>query len=154
MTSGDLATWVGAIATVGLFFGAVITALYAIKTFRAQDQQLKQDMEQRRRAQAASVYIEQVQEMNKDSSLYGTITKSTVHNTSRLPIYDLRVTWYKGTTQLEEYNQLKSLMPDTSHKFERGERTKELRAVVNFRDAAGIRWQRASDGTLQEVKSS
>jgi hypothetical protein len=32
---GDIPTWISAIATVGLLIGAVITAKYAIKAFRA-----------------------------------------------------------------------------------------------------------------------
>jgi len=154
MTLGDLATWVGAVATVGLLIGAVVTARYAIKTFHAQDEQLKQDMEQRRRAQAAGVYVEHVQKPQETTGAYRTIATATVHNTSRLPIYDLRVTWYKGTTPEEGTDRLKSLMPGGSHTFERKAHVRELLTVVGFYDATGIRWQRSSDGKLEDLKPS
>ena len=37
---GDIPTWVTAVATVGLLAGAIITAVYAVKAFRGQADQL------------------------------------------------------------------------------------------------------------------
>lgn len=37
---GDIPTWISAIATVGLLIGAIITAQYAIKAFRAQSKEV------------------------------------------------------------------------------------------------------------------
>src|SRR5438045_181067 len=42
---GDIPTWITAIATAGLLAGAIITAVYAIKAFGAQSQQLKDQRE-------------------------------------------------------------------------------------------------------------
>jgi hypothetical protein len=35
-------TWISAVATLGLFVGAVVTAVYAQKTFAAQAEQLRE----------------------------------------------------------------------------------------------------------------
>ena len=37
---GDIPTWISAIATTGLLIGAIITAKYAIKAFRAQSKEV------------------------------------------------------------------------------------------------------------------
>ena len=161
MAVGDLATWVGAVATVGLLIGAVVTARYAIKAFHTQREevkvlkdQLEQDMERRRRAQAAKVFTEPGQLPQEGGGRFRSIATITVHNTSREPIYDLQVSWHKGTTQLEGVEVLKRLMPDGSHPFQREAHVAELLAVVCFCDAAGIRWRRAPDGKLEELSPS
>src|SRR5690348_10614009 len=58
-----VATWTGAIATLGLLAGAGITAWYARKAFREQAEQVKilreqadRDIDQRRRDQATRVF--------------------------------------------------------------------------------------------------
>lgn len=165
MTLGDLATWVGAVATVGLLIGAIVTSYFAIKAFHTQRDELtllknqyERDTDRRRRAQAAKVLVDPQQKQKKEvTGTYKTISTATVHNTSREAIYSLRASWYKEekeeTTQLAEHVG-PNLMPNGSFEFEHDAHVAGVWAVVCFRDAAGIRWQRASDGTLQEVKSS
>jgi len=42
---GDIPTWISAIATVGLLAGAVVTAIYAIRAFRAQSKEVSDQAE-------------------------------------------------------------------------------------------------------------
>jgi NADH:ubiquinone oxidoreductase subunit 5 (subunit L)/multisubunit Na+/H+ antiporter MnhA subunit len=42
---GDIPTWITAVATIGLLIGAIVTARYAIKAFRAQSDQLAEQRE-------------------------------------------------------------------------------------------------------------
>jgi len=42
---GDIPTWITAIATFGLLVGAIVTAIYAIRAFRAQSQEVSDQAE-------------------------------------------------------------------------------------------------------------
>jgi NADH:ubiquinone oxidoreductase subunit 5 (subunit L)/multisubunit Na+/H+ antiporter MnhA subunit len=42
---GDIPTWITALATIGLLVGAIFTAIYAIKAFGKQSEQLKDQKE-------------------------------------------------------------------------------------------------------------
>jgi hypothetical protein len=60
---GDIPTWISAIASVGLFIGAVITAIYAARALGKQSQEVgallkenKRQARERRRTQAAHVF--------------------------------------------------------------------------------------------------
>lgn len=62
---GDVPTWLGTIATIGLFAGAALTVYYARKAFGQQAAELEllkdqaqRDIDERRRSQARLVYIE------------------------------------------------------------------------------------------------
>jgi hypothetical protein len=88
------ATWTAAGATVGLFIGAIITAVYAIKAFRNQSdevrllqEQAKRDIEQRRRAQAGQVNISVEPRPGVHSE--DVRQAAYIRNTSAQPVYDI-----------------------------------------------------------------
>jgi hypothetical protein len=89
------ATWTGASASVGLFIGAIVTAVYAIKAFRKQSEevrllqeQARRDIEQRRRAQASQVFIT-VGRRPFEGNPEDMRAAACIHNTSAQPIYDI-----------------------------------------------------------------
>jgi hypothetical protein len=120
----DVPGWISAIAAVGLLVGAIITARYAIKAFRAQSDQLaderkvnKQQTEvlalqaeelreslaerrreavERRNAQEAQVPI--ALKVVAKSREGGPEIEATVVNASerQQPIYDVQLYWYRG----------------------------------------------------------
>jgi hypothetical protein len=164
MALGDLATWVGAGATVGLLIGAVITARYAIRAFREQRNEVcvlrkqleldiekfNQETERRQQAQAATVFVE----LETPKAAVGWVYTATVHNMGDAPIVQLEIRWYKASaeTPVDQMvkDRLKFLRPNESHKFERST-SSHLRPVVYFDDAAGIRWQREPGGEPKKL---
>jgi hypothetical protein len=143
-------TWIGALATAGLLIGAIVTAWYARKAFREQSKQVKllqeqadRDIEQRRRAQAAKVFI-----------TVGGVPphmpeEIRIFNTSEQPIYDL-VAAYSGDNA--ELQRLPFLMPG-EHRFMAG--IQDAAGIMppvwlDFRDAAGQHWRTTSRGELTE----
>jgi hypothetical protein len=141
-----LATWIGALATFGLLVGAGFTVYYARKAFREQSDQItflkeqaERDVQQRRRAQAAQVYI---------FIPSGQLTEATaeltarIHNASQQPVYDLRMTWHEGENQIGEPKFRDRLMPNESLPFSptaaTGSSTDSISVTAEFRDADGV----------------
>lgn len=108
------ATQFTAIATGVLAAGAIITAIFAIMAFRTQSQEvgllLKQavrEAEDRRRAQAAKVFVA-VGGLTPDMA-----DEVRMHNSSDQPIYDLAVSWADGA----ELQRVPHLMPGREYPF-------------------------------------
>ena len=180
-------TWIAAIATVVLAIGAVIAVYFARKAFQAQSRQLRgqheineklaeaiplqtkelrESLDERRRVQAAQVFIE-LDRMAPPAQ--GSVTSAppaadtapwrltlTVHNTSKQPVHDLYVIWQLGTVRMGKPDPMARLMPGCDASFERtgpAEATDPaaLGAFVAFRDAAGVRWAVREDGTLTDI---
>lgn len=118
----DVPAWIGTLATVGLLIGAIITAMYAIKAFRTQSEQLADQRKiserqtevlelqatelresldererqavERRRAQAVNVYI--------GLPLRGIrLVQPSAQNASSLPVFDAQF-WYSGPDGLSD----------------------------------------------------
>src|ERR1022692_3148712 len=180
-------TWIAAIASVVLAIGAVIAVYFARKAFQAQSRQLRgqheineklaeaiplqtrelrESSDERRRVQAAQVFIEmdRTAPPGHGSAAPAPPAAETapwqltlrVHNTSRQPVYDLYVIWQLGTVRMGKPDPMARLMPGCDASFERNgprEATDPaaLGAFVAFRDAAGVRWAVREDGTLTDI---
>jgi Na+/glutamate symporter len=87
-----VATWTGAVATVGLLIGAIVTSVFAIKAFRKQSEEVAllqaqvkdqqddraREAEERRRAQAAKIFVTASPGLSN--------IEIRMHNTSEQPI--------------------------------------------------------------------
>jgi len=105
---GDIPTWITAIATVGLLFGAIVTAIYAIRAFREQSKEVgllaeenKRQAYERRRAQAVRVFTGAPQPPRRESeSDPFLMSVPYVRNASDLPVYDVQL-WYSGLNAMD-----------------------------------------------------
>jgi hypothetical protein len=148
-----------AVTTAILAILAMATAWYARKAFRAQSdqlqiqsRQLKDDQDTRRRAQAARVFItiDGGEPRNDQVAL-----KATAHNTSKVPVYDLRVQWRTADGEFGLPSVAPLLLPESTCPFE-ASWTEEaglqrLRVSLDFRDAAGVIWRTTGHGNLEEL---
>lgn len=148
---GDIPTWITALATAGLFIGAIITASYAIKAFGKQAEEVAILVEQRDRdnlerriAQAGRVFIALPRNPG-----WGTYPPAT--NGSDLPIFDAQF-WYSEPGGVSGPDYLGTIRPgDTVHAGQEYVRDyATARAILAFRDAAGVRWIRMPDGSIEE----
>jgi hypothetical protein len=176
-----------AIATTLLAVGAIITAVFAGLALRKQSRELKtmedqftdqrgqlelqqkqfeQQTEERRRAQACCVFIwteprtsplSQAQRAAMGTALRESAA-AHVKNSSQQPIYDLTISWRRGTAPWGEPDHIPVLLPDKQE-----DRTRAypedlppsvdlslFGAVARFRDAAAVHWLLRPDGHLEE----
>jgi len=145
-----LASQITAVATAVLAVFAVVTAGYARKAYRGQSAELTllqeqagRDIEQRRRVQAAKVFVA--------AGGIPPFAPSTVRisNASEQPIYDLAASWADGADPV----RLPVLMPGEPYAFSAGwqDAAGKMPPVwLDFRDAAGVRWRTTSRGELTE----
>ncbi len=170
--------WIAAIAAVILGIGVIIAAWSARQALSAQAdltaklaqaldlqaRELRQAMDERRRAQACQVFIElerlATPEAEAEAEAKPTRVSATVQNASAQPIYDLYVIWQLGTVRMGRPDPAARLLPGRNMYFERypepnGDGTapdaSSLTAFLTFRDAAGVRWTVRDDGTVSDV---
>ena len=179
--------WIAALAAIILAVGAIVTSVFAIRALGQQSRQLRDQqmihaklaellpllaeelrdsLRERKRAQAAQVFIE----VDRIPSARGTGSghdepdppwrlRAKVRNTSRQPIHDLHVIWQRGMVRMGKPDRAARLMPGDDATFERlGPQATGapvdpaiLGALLAFRDAAGVRWAVREDGTLTDV---
>ena len=178
-----VATQITAVATVVLALGAIVTSVYAIRAFGKQGQQLKDQQEmnehqvtvlglqaqelkeslsQRRRSQAAQVFIdvEYQPSLNDeedspldDQSYYVTVAAG-VSNTSDQPIFNLYLVWLRLGKANVTSPEVRKLAPAETRLYERvlaAPGSGQVSAVAYFRDMAGARWKIGPDGELDQV---
>jgi len=169
------AAWVTAGATVGLFLFAIVTARYAAKAFRKQSEdvaltredvalareQADRDIRERRRAQAAQVFIviSPPQSVNVPSDEGGIDrvirVTATGTNTSTRPIYDIEVQWRTASGPFGDTAMEPQILPGLGEQFlqrwtaEQG--VSGLAVSLSFRDAAGVQWRTNDRGELAEL---
>ena len=156
-----------AVGTIALAVLAMVTAVFAFLAFqkqseevRLQGQELRREAAERRSAQACKVFIS-VEDRGADRpSLI-----AHVENTSREPVYDVRVRFIHPTEALPDREPIGTIMPDQEctdtialpdemeRKFLPGRpgAIAEVIAVVRFRDAAGVTWERGPNGELEDL---
>jgi hypothetical protein len=172
-------TWIAAIAAIALAISVIIIAWFSRLTFNAQARQhrdltvrlaevldlqarqLRQSIDERRRAQACQVFIE----LDRIAGLGlkpGRVTAS-VRNASAQPVYDLYVIWQQGNVRVGKPDAAVRLMPGHQVCFERAPGPAgsaspaepadpgALSAFLTFRDTTGIRWTVREDGTLSDM---
>jgi hypothetical protein len=166
-----------AVANVVLAIFAIVTAIFAGRALRAQSSQLEMELrerrreaEERRRAQAAQVFVWQdppeLSQRGGDSITAWATTVAHVLNTSKQPVFNLRIMWvYTGKPAGKYVLRAAPLMPgeedtgvDTLPLLaERSFDTDTVAAVLDdqtavaiFDDSAGLSWRRYVDGRLEE----
>jgi hypothetical protein len=147
----DVPGWITAIGTAALAAGAIFTVIYAIKTFGAQARQVallvkenNRQAEERRRAQAAGVYIGIRRDGNR-------LIQPAAFNSSELPVFDAQF-WYSIPGGITGPDDLGMIMPGPVGLNGRQMPYDEAieHAILTFRDAQGARWIRMPGGTLEE----
>ncbi len=135
--------WVGAWATIGLFVFAIVTAFYARRAYLKQSaevallqEQAARDIEQRRKAQAAKVFIARGGIPPADPDLI------RICNTSDQPVYDLMAS---GAADDAHSLGLLCLLPGEDYRVVGGGYER-----LFFRDASGVRWRTTERGGLVE----
>lgn len=171
---GDVPTW-------GLLFFALVGAVFAIMAFRKQSEEVRllkddaevqvgerrREAEERRRAQAASIYV--VREylpspgvtignptlVRHDSPL---TVAATVHNTGGRPIYDVRVHWVDAgaVAQAGCEELLGTIGPGEQQQSQRDAPggfviPDNFVPVAYFRDAADLGWTLTPGGQLGQA---
>lgn len=145
------ATLLSAIATVVLAVFAIVTARYARRAFLKQSQEVgilleqnERDKAERRKAQAARVFLAADQDADH-------LVRPYVKNASDFPVYDARISYTDLDTADREH--LGMIMPSGTRSAAR-EFSSDLEALdctsVTFRDAAGVWWTRMPRGELTD----
>jgi hypothetical protein len=156
-----MATWTGALASVGLLIGAAITAWYARRAFREQSQEVALLQEQvkneqcnrtreaadRRKAQAAKVFIWVTDPEDQSGPVVN------VRNTSEQPVYELAITWADAAVPMPVVTSDGGpFMPGVENAFDvPGLAGTDIAVWLDFRDAAGLRWRTTSRGDITEL---
>lgn len=155
------ATWITALATAGLLIGAYFTAKYAAKTFCEQadqvkllQQQAERDIQERRRAQAAQVFIVITSGVPASPGV-GVQVTAEARNTSSQPVYDIAVEWRTNTGPFGNVMLKPQLMPEETTLFTQtwteAQGLHGLSIKIEFRDASGIHWRTNDRGELTEL---
>jgi hypothetical protein len=137
---GDIPTWLAVVvATAGGWL--------ALSQLRDQKEVLAQDAQDRRRAQAARVFI-------GAPRAPGGWVHPYVKNASDFPIYEAEF-WYlspDGMPDLHRPEYFGTILPGEDPYGERGFPSKDARAstILTFRDANNVCWIRMSHGVLEE----
>ena len=123
-----------------------------IRVFGLQSEELKREARDRRRAQAAQVFIM----IGRSEIVDGQISlMSNAHNTSQLPVYDLWVQWRSSLGEFGTPSVVPQFLPGEVRPFTgvwtQGTRPSGPNVSLDFRDAAGVRWRTTSRGILTEL---
>lgn len=167
------ATQLTAVATAVLAVFAIVTAWYARRAFLKQSEEVREQGNEiqraaadRRRAQAAQVFtwldrhsdIRLGQAQVAAGAIRGETVTAFVRNTSKQPVYDPEFVWYLDddlAPVVINPEPLPILLPGEEAERVRpipaGAAASQFSAVLRFRDAAGVRWQRRPDGYLDEI---
>jgi hypothetical protein len=140
-----------------------------VKELRASLEQREREAGQRRHAQAAAVFIWEDRH-DRDPRISqvqtavtgvapGPVIVAHVKNTSRQPIYDVSLSWHRGSMPWQQPDPLPTLMPGDEKDSTRALPSDlpsnvdpaVFGAVVFFRDAAGICWRVRPDGQFDEI---
>lgn len=120
----------------------------------------------RRKAQASMVFLEVnhrdifVVDVNLHDTRVGHVEfVAELINGSAQPIYDVEVKWHAGTaewiTDKTSIDRLHRLMPgnkiSSTRRTEPHQNLASFGAVVEFRDAAGLRWRQTIEGQLKDL---
>lgn len=137
--------WILASATAILAIGVLITA-FGIRSalsqlvvqrevagqlaelVRLHARDLRQSVDERRRAQACRVFIELDRGGPASGDLATWQVTATVHNTSDQPVYDLYVIWQHGNVRLGRPDRSGRLLPSREVCFSRGPDTSRERS--------------------------
>jgi len=148
------ATQLTAVATLALAVLALAAAVLAGLAFWRQSQEVgllqqqnKRDTDERRRAQAARVFLVTPPDQ-------GPPVGPRARNASDFPVYDTKFWYLNPGSDPSAPEYLGTIMPGDASSAERlfSARQALKYTALTFRDAAGLRWVRWPDGVLQEVR--
>jgi hypothetical protein len=151
--SVTFATQLTAVATLALAILALVAGVLAGLAFRKQSQEVgllleqnKRDADERRRAQAARVFLGTPPDQ-------GPPVSPRARNASEFPVYDTKFWYVNPSSDLSAPEYLGTIMPGDISSAERLFSVDQALkyTALTFRDAAGIHWVRWPDGALQEV---
>jgi hypothetical protein len=169
---GDLPTWVVAIATASALVAAFRAALYTKRLFETESARdtRREQRDLRAQAEHVSAWIQA-----KDQKLVaGSFARSlgiqlstALLNSSTQPVYDVKMTFSVGPVAADLTDSIDVLPPLTKAaerplprmaqtQLEEALKTsgdETPRVALEFTDAAGRRWLRAADGTLEQQES-
>lgn len=149
------ATQLTAVATAALAVLALAAAVLAGLAYLKQSrevslllEQAKRDTDERRRAQAAKVFLGAPPDT-------GLLVSPYARNASDFPIYDVRIRFSTPSGEVSQAEHLGTIMPGEIAAAERQLPASEAATytILTFRDAAGIRWIRLPSGSLWEPGS-
>jgi hypothetical protein len=142
--------WLTALATIGLLVFAVLTALAAFVALAKQSHEVRvlvgqaeRDAEDRRRAQAAGVYVVVPGPGHPDSD------RMIVRNASAAPVFDLRL--FYGP-DMRRGPEAPVLLPGEPWTMYADVVTPDTPLRLEFTDATGRRWRTTSRGALAETE--
>jgi hypothetical protein len=152
MQWGDIATWVGGVATAFAFFATVIVLLLQRSELRIAREERSQQAQDRQRDQARLVSFWLADRENVSNRIYR--LKLHARNGSTEPIYNWRM-WLRAVGEAEHISETfhYALGPGEDHvspveiPFDVG-RSDRLWVQAEFTDSAGSRWARRLDGAL------
>lgn len=117
-----------------------------------QARELQASLDQRRRAQAAQVFIVIEGSENREGRI--TLT-ATARNTSQLPVYDLWVRWRTGRGEFGAPSVAPLFLPAETKASEviwtEAAGMSGTGVSLDFRDAAGVHWRTTDRGVLTEL---
>lgn len=161
---------VGSLATVAALVVAIVIGLHEARAFRrdalARDEDRRLEASRRRRAQAESVSAQlhvdprgghHVAELAQTGDSYRFHTWVDVFNQSSVPIYDVEVVApapdYPGHHAVAGVDLVSGGQTGHVHvPLQRDLSENGQPIAVTFTDAAGIRWHRHVDGSLEEAQ--
>ena len=170
--SAAIPNWVTALATVGALVAASFAGWTATRLYRT-ERERDERLERAERSWQASQIVAWASWAKPTDpgialNLAGGRT-SQVHlalrNASGVPVYDVQVFWSCEGQALGD-QPLPMLSPTGDHPHEREIKCKgvaelvqrpdraariDIRAAIEFTDAAGVRWRRGGDGRLLEI---
>ena len=129
----------------------------------------KREMEGRRRAQAIRVFIWEerldhdprvtLAQAHASGSAVGPVIVAHLRNASDWPIYDVRLSWHRGSAPWGQPDLFPALMPSEEESATRALSTDlpeyvdlaMLGAVAFFRDTDRVMWRARPAGTLDEI---
>ncbi len=150
--SSDLSGEITAIATAILAVFAIVTAMFAFLAYRKQSQEVvtlvqqnEREADERRRSQAALVFIGVTPNEAPPVRPYA-------QNASGLPVYDAQLWYFVSGLDLAGPDNLGLIMPGQtvagSRDFTPGDAL--TKTWLTFQDAAGALWIREPTGVLKD----
>jgi hypothetical protein len=148
--SADLSGEITAIATAVPAVGAIVTAVFAYLAYRKQSQEVvtlvqqnEREADERRRSQAALVFIGvPLGEAHP--------VRPYAQNASGLPVYDAQLWYFVGSINLPD--DLGLILPGQTVAGSRDFAARDAltKTWLTFQDAAGTLWMREPTGVLKE----
>ena len=144
---GDIPTWLAVTVASAAGWIALVQLRIRQQQIKEQGELLRRDAEDRRREQAANVFIGVPYDPARQVHPYA-------QNSSKYPIFDVKL-WLGNASGVRSFDEVGILMPDKlmSSSMPMSEKEAIEGTVLTFRDANGVRWARMPQGAVEEQGS-